>query len=67
MQLWMLLLIIFVGILIIGFAIDLIVKKKNLKIDPQNGAKNASDSERIYTEKTLDETRNKLGNDGDNW
>ncbi|MGX1902384.1 hypothetical protein EDD69_12220 [Thermolongibacillus altinsuensis] len=38
------------GLLFLGFLIDLFAKKRNIQIDPEEGAKNASDSERIYIE-----------------
>ncbi len=38
------------GLLLLGGIMDFIVKKRNLKIDPKEGAKNVSDSERIYVE-----------------
>jgi uncharacterized protein (DUF3084 family) len=45
--------------------IDLIVKKRKIEINPEEGAKNASESERVYVESTLHKIRqdhNNIGN-----
>lgn len=63
MSLWSLLLILFGGLLIISLILDRIIKNKKIKIDLKEGAKHKSDSERIYTEKALDEVRHKIGDD----
>jgi hypothetical protein len=41
----------------LGGIIDFIAKKRNMKIDPEEGAKNASDSERIYVETYMHNTK----------
>lgn len=61
MPFWILLLIIFGVLLIIGLVFDWIAKRRKIKTDFQEGAKSASVSERIYTEKALDEVRHKIG------
>ena len=40
--------ILIVGLLLVGGVMDFIARKRNIKIDPEEGAKNVSDSERIY-------------------
>ncbi|KYD32013.1 MULTISPECIES: hypothetical protein [Anoxybacillaceae] len=45
------------GLLLLGGIIDFIAKKRNMKIDPEEGAKNASDSERIYVETYMHNTK----------
>jgi hypothetical protein len=67
MPLWLLLLIIFGGLIIVGLIFDWVANKKNIKIDLQEGVKSASEAERIYTEKALDDVRRKIGNDSNNW
>ncbi|WP_052345704.1 phage holin family protein [Paucisalibacillus sp. EB02] len=67
MPLWLFLLIIFGGLLVVGLIFDWVAKKRNIKTDFQEGIKNASESERIYTEKALDDVRHKIGNDTNNW
>ena len=67
MPLWLFLLIIFGGLLVVGLIFDGIAMKKNIKIDLHEGVKNASESERIYTEKALDDVRHRIGNDNNNW
>ncbi|GCD84066.1 hypothetical protein PTHTG4_31310 [Parageobacillus thermoglucosidasius] len=42
--------ILIVGLLLMGGVMDFIAKKRNINIDPEEGAKNVSDSERIYVE-----------------
>jgi hypothetical protein len=67
MSLWLVLLILFGGLLIVGLLFDWVAKKRNIKTDFQEGVKHASESERIYTEKALDDVRHKVGNDDNNW
>jgi hypothetical protein len=53
------------GFLLFGLVIDLIVKKRKIEINPEEGAKNASESERVYVESTLHNIRqdhNNIGN-----
>lgn len=64
MPLWLLLLILAGGLLVIGLLFDWVAKKRRIKVDFKEGVKNASESERIYTEKALDEARQKIGSDG---
>ncbi|WP_147536128.1 hypothetical protein [Bacillus marasmi] len=56
------LLIFIVGLLLFGFVVDLIAKKKNLQFDPDEGLKNASESERILKEQYLEHTHDNLNN-----
>ncbi|WP_243385341.1 hypothetical protein [Bacillus kexueae] len=49
--------ILFGGLILFGVVTDWVVKKKKLKIDPNEGAKNASESERVYMETYLREVR----------
>jgi hypothetical protein len=46
-----------VGLLLLGGIMDFIAKKRNINIDPEEGAKNASDSERIYIETYMHNTK----------
>jgi predicted DNA-binding ribbon-helix-helix protein len=46
-----------VGLLSLGFLIDRIAEKRNIQLDPKEGAKNASDAERIYVETYLHNQR----------
>jgi hypothetical protein len=41
------------GFLLLGWGIDLFVKKRKILIDPEEGSKNASESERVYVESAL--------------
>lgn len=52
------------GLLGIGFIVDFVAKKHSINIDPDEGAKNASDSERIYVESYLHNMRNDNNNGG---
>jgi hypothetical protein len=54
--------ILIVGLLLLGGIMDFIAKKRNMKIDPEEGAKNASDSERIYIETYMHNTKQNQGN-----
>lgn len=54
---------IFGGLLIFGLLYDVIAKKKNKRFDPNDGIKNAKDSQRLYTEQYLHESRSKTGTD----
>lgn len=62
MQVWMLILIISAGLISLGVIIDYIAKKKNLRLDPEEGIKNASESERIYKENHLKQTIDDFNN-----
>ncbi|WP_243292289.1 hypothetical protein [Bacillus sp. FJAT-47783] len=46
------------GLVTLGAVVDITVKKWKLNIDPEEGAKNASESERVYMETYLHEVRN---------
>ncbi len=50
------------GLLGIGALIDYRSKKRNIRIEPDEGIKNASDSQQIYTEQYLDQVRKDTGN-----
>jgi hypothetical protein len=54
--------ILIVGLLLLGGIMDFIAKKRNLKIAPEEGAKNVSDSERIYIETYMHSTQQNQGN-----
>lgn len=62
MPLWSFILIISGGLFGIGVIIDLIAKKKNLHLDPEDGLKNTSESERIYKEQHLKQTIDEFNN-----
>lgn len=62
MPLWIFFLLISGGLIGLGFLIDFIAKKKNLHIDPEEGLKNASESERIYKEQHLKQTIDEFNN-----
>jgi hypothetical protein len=49
--------ILIVGLLLVGGVMDFIARKRNIKIDPEEGAKNVSDSERIYVETYMHSTK----------
>ncbi|WP_010095850.1 hypothetical protein [Ornithinibacillus scapharcae] len=66
MPLWLLLLFLIGGLLIISLIADWVIKNKKIKIDLEEGVKHANESERIYTEKALDDVRHKIGNDNGN-
>jgi len=51
-----------VGLLLVGGVMDFIARKRNIKIDPEEGAKNVSDSERIYIETYMHSTHQNQGN-----
>ncbi|MGM7680791.1 hypothetical protein ACSVDA_01430 [Cytobacillus sp. Hm23] len=65
MPLWLFVIGVFGGLLGLGVVIDYRVKKKNRSIEPEEGIKNASKSQQIYTEQYLDQVRKNMG-DGDN-
>ena len=54
--------ILIVGLLLVGGVMDFIARKRNIKIDPEEGAKNVSDSERIYVETYMHSTQQNQGN-----
>jgi hypothetical protein len=54
--------ILIVGLLLLGGIMDLIAKKRNMNIDPEEGVKNASDSERIYIETYMHNNRHSDNN-----
>ncbi|TCJ00462.1 hypothetical protein [Cytobacillus praedii] len=56
MPLWSFFLIVAGSLIAIGVGIDFIVKKKNLRLDPEEGIKNASESEQVYKELHLKQT-----------
>lgn len=62
MTLWMLILIISAVLILFGVVIDYTAKKKNLRLDPEEGFKNASESERIYKELYLKQTIDNIHN-----
>lgn len=62
MQLWSVLLIGAVVLIALGVLIDIIARKKNLRLDPEDGLKNAGESERIYKENHLQQTINEFNN-----
>ncbi|MCZ0754554.1 hypothetical protein [Anoxybacillus sp. J5B_2022] len=45
------------SLLALGFLVDRVAKKRNIQIHPKEGAKNASDAERIYVETYLHHQR----------
>ncbi|MBM7702803.1 hypothetical protein [Metabacillus iocasae] len=49
------------GLLGLGFVIDLVAKKRKINLDPEEGIKHTSESERVYVETHLHNTRQ--GND----
>ncbi|MGM7681366.1 hypothetical protein ACSVDA_04350 [Cytobacillus sp. Hm23] len=63
MPLWLFVISIFGGLLCLGFIIDYRVKKKNIRMEPEEGIKNASNSQQIYTEQYLDQVRKNTGDD----
>ena len=65
MPLWLLLLIFCGGLLIFGVLFDWAAKKKNIQTDFSEGAKHASEEERIYIEKALDDAKQQIRNDYD--
>ncbi|MCD5322110.1 MULTISPECIES: hypothetical protein [Pontibacillus] len=65
MPMWLFLLIIMGALLVLGFVIDMIAKKRKLNIDPEEGVKNVSDSTQVYTETSLDQARHR--HDGNNF
>jgi hypothetical protein len=62
MPLWSFFLIVAGGLIGIGVGIDFIAKKKNLRLDPEEGIKNASESERVYKELHLKQTIDDFNN-----
>jgi hypothetical protein len=62
MPMWMFPLILVGGLLLFGFVIDIIAKKKNLQLDPEEGLKAASESERILKEQYLDQIKDNMNN-----
>lgn len=62
MTLWLFLLILGGGLLLFGFIVDLIAKKRGLAMDPEEGLKAASESERILKEQYLQQTHDNLNN-----
>jgi hypothetical protein len=62
MTLWMFLLILFGILITIGFLADLIAKKRNLRFDPDERLKHASESERILKELYLKQIGDNLHN-----
>lgn len=62
MPLWVFVLIIVVAFILLGVIVDFIAKKKNLRLDPEEGLKNTSESERIYKENYLDQNINDINN-----
>lgn len=62
MPLWLFIIGILGGLLGLGAFIDYRAKKKNIRIEPEEGIKNASDSQQIYTEQYLDQARKDAGN-----
>ncbi|MDX8362730.1 MULTISPECIES: hypothetical protein [Bacillaceae] len=63
MPLWLFVVGIFGGLLCLGFIIDYRAKKKNRRIEPEEGIRNASSSQQIYTEQYLDQERKNTGYD----
>ncbi|WP_078410545.1 hypothetical protein [Priestia abyssalis] len=61
MPLWLFIITICSGLLGLGAFIDFKAKKKNIRIELEEGIKNASDSEQIYTEQYLDQARKEAG------
>jgi hypothetical protein len=57
LQIWMFVLIIFGCLILIGVVIDYIYKRRNLNVDPEEGSKNETGSNRAYTETYLNEMR----------
>jgi hypothetical protein len=62
LQLWVFVLIVAVVLLLFGAIVDFIAKKKNIRLDPEEGLKNASESERIYKENNLNQNINNFNN-----
>jgi hypothetical protein len=62
MPLWSFFLIVAGGLIAIGVGIDFIAKKKNLRLDPEEGIKNSSESERVYKELHLKQTIDDFNN-----
>ncbi|MFS0673689.1 hypothetical protein [Ornithinibacillus sp. 179-J 7C1 HS] len=67
MPIWLFLVILLGGLLIFGLIFDWTAKKRNKKIDLYKGAINVRESERIYTEKALDDVKRKIGDDSNYW
>ncbi|WP_042142781.1 hypothetical protein [Paucisalibacillus sp. EB02] len=53
MQLWMVILVIFSGLILIGVIFDFIAKKKKLRFDAEEGIKETKEYERVYKEAHL--------------
>lgn len=49
------------SLLLFGFLLDRIAKKRNIQMNPKEGAKNATDAERIYVETYLHQQRETNG------
>lgn len=63
-QLWIILLIIFGSFIIFGLLYDWVAKKKNMNTDFQGGVKSLNEAKNIYAEKTLEDAKGKIGNNG---
>jgi len=61
MNLWVMLI---GGLLGFGILLDFIVKKRKLEVNPEEGAKNTSDSELVYMETYLHNTRDQQNDIG---
>jgi hypothetical protein len=60
MPLWLFVAGVFLGLLGFGAFIDYRAKKMSTQIVPEEGMKNASISQQIYTEQLLDQARNNI-------
>ncbi|OZU87112.1 hypothetical protein CIL03_18165 [Virgibacillus indicus] len=60
MPIWVFILIVFGGLLLIGIIVDIIMKFRGKKINPERKNRKVTESERIYAESFKEQVRNNM-------